>query len=212
VGRDALWRLALCAGPLEEEQALSQSEGTTGKGVWLAWATRLQALAQDGLLYDQNPFDHERYEAVQRIAAEMMSAGSDWPVERISGLFDEVQEHADGLWTVPGGWADPGDTPSAAVEREIREESGYRARAVRLLAVYDRATQGHIPAHAFSIYKLFFLCEMTGGEPTTSAETDAVAFYPIDALPPLSLARVTPRQIRRFGQMAIHPELSADFD
>jgi ADP-ribose pyrophosphatase YjhB (NUDIX family) len=238
LGRDALWDIALCSGPLEEEQAVSQNEGAqdaTEKAVWLEWATRLQALAQVGLLYSENPFDHERYEAVQRIAAEMMSAGSSWSVERISGLFDEqagyatpkvdvrgiilregqillVQEHADGLWTVPGGWADPGDTPSTAVEREVREESGYVARAVRLLAVYDRATQGHIPPHAFSIYKLFFLCKVTGGEPATSAETDAVAFYPFDALPPLSLARVTPQQIRRFGRMAAHPELPTDFD
>jgi ADP-ribose pyrophosphatase YjhB (NUDIX family) len=195
----------------------------------------LQSLAQVGLLYAHDPFDRERYAAVGRIAAEMMAAGSDRPVEHIAGLFDEqagyatpkidvrgivfrgddillVQEHSDGLWTVPGGWADPGDTPSAAVEREIWEESGYRARAVRLLAVYDRATQGHVPPHAFSIYKLFFLCELTGGEPTTSIETDAVSFYSVNALPPLSLARVTPQQLQRFSAMATKPEVPADFD
>ncbi|MHB1319500.1 MAG: NUDIX hydrolase [Anaerolineae bacterium] len=202
---------------------------------WLGWATRLQALGQVGLLYARDPFDRERYAAVEHIAAEMMAAGSGWPVERIVALFAEqagyatpkvdvrgivfrgdeillVQEHADGLWTVPGGWADPGDTPSAAVEREIREESGYLARAVRLLAVYDRAAQGHVPPHAFSIYKLFFLCEITGGEPATSIETDAVAFHPVGLLPPLSLARVSPRQIQRFLGMARQPESPADFD
>lgn len=207
----------------------------TGRTDWLRWATRLQALGQVGLLYAQDPFDRERYAAVERIAAEMLAASSDWPVERVAGLFAEqagyatpkvdvrgivfrgdeillVQEHADGLWTVPGGWADPGDTPSAAVEREIWEESGYHARAVRLLAVYDRAAQGHVPPHAFSIYKLFFLCEITGGAPETSIETDAVAFHPVNALPPLSLARVTARQIQRFSLMAGQPDLPADFD
>ena len=117
------------------------------------------------------------------IAAEMMAASYGWPVERIQALYDAqagyatpkidvrgivfrgteillVQEHADGLWTAPGGWADPGDTPSAAVEREIREESGYVARATRLLAVYDRTRQGHTPPHPFAIYKLYFLSSL----------------------------------------------------
>lgn len=202
---------------------------------WLTCATRLQALAQDGLLYAQNPFDHERYMAIQQIAAEMMAAVSDLPVERIVGLFGEqagyatpkvdvrgavfrddqvllVQERSDGLWTLPGGWADPGDTPSVAVEREIREESGYEARAVRLLAVYDRATQGHQPPHPFSIYKLFFLCELTGGEAAPSIETTGVGFWPVDRLPPLSVARVTARQIARLHELTVRPELPADFD
>jgi len=202
---------------------------------WLAYATRLQALAQDGLMYAQNPFDHERYASIQQIAAEIMAAVSDSPIDRIAGLFSEqagyatpkvdvrgvvfrddevllVQERSDEGWTLPGGWADPGDTPAAAVEREIREESGYTARAVRLLAVYDRATQGHQPPHPFSIYKLFFLCELTGGEPTSSSETAAVQFWPVDGLPPLSVARVTDRQIRHLHGLAARPDLPADFD
>ena len=43
-------------------------------------------------------------------------------------LVRELQDG--GRWTLPGGWADPGDTPSQAVLREIREESGYEARAL----------------------------------------------------------------------------------
>jgi ADP-ribose pyrophosphatase YjhB (NUDIX family) len=202
---------------------------------WLEWAMRLQALAQDGLLFAQNPFDVERYGAVRQIAAKMMAAGSGWPTERVAGIFDGetgyatpkvdvrgvvlqegrmllVRERTDGRWTLPGGWADPGDTPSAAVEREIREESGYLARAVKLLAVYDRARQGHQPPHPFAIYKLFFLCELTGGQAQESDETDGVGFFGRDALPELSLARVTPRQLVRLFEHARHPEWPADFD
>jgi len=202
---------------------------------WLTFATRLQALSQDGLLYAQNPFDRERYAAIGEIAAEMMAAASDAPLDQVTGLFSEqagyatpkvdvrgvvfrgddvllVQELSDGLWTLPGGWADPGDTPAAAVEREIREESGYEARAVRLLAVYDRATQGHQPPHPFSIYKLFFLCELTGGEPASSIETSGVRFWPVDGLPPLSVARVMAPQIARLHHLASRPNLPADFD
>ena len=49
-----------------------------------------------------------------------------------------VQERSDGMWTLPGGWADVGDSPADAVVREIREESGYETRATKLLALLDR--------------------------------------------------------------------------
>lgn len=209
--------------------------GTDRMPQWLDWAMRLQALAQDGLLFARNPFDAARYRALRDIAAEMLAAGSGWPVERIAGLLDKetgyatpkvdvrgavfregrillVRERVDGRWTLPGGWADPGDAPSEAVEREIREESGYEARAVKLLAVYDRARQGHEPPHPFAIYKLFFQCELTGGEAAPSDETDGVGFFAEDGLPPLSLGRVTPRQIARLFEHLRHPEWPADFD
>jgi len=46
-----------------------------------------------------------------------------------------------------GGWAEVGESPSEAVEREVFEESGYRVRAVRLLARFcDRGKRQHPPA------------------------------------------------------------------
>ena len=36
-----------------------------------------------------------------------------------------VREREDGGWTMPGGWADVGESPSAMVVREMKEESGY---------------------------------------------------------------------------------------
>jgi ADP-ribose pyrophosphatase YjhB (NUDIX family) len=58
-------------------------------------------------------------------------------------LASAVQERSDGLWTLPGGWADVNDSPSEAVEREIVEESGFRVKAERMIAVFDRAKQGN---------------------------------------------------------------------
>jgi ADP-ribose pyrophosphatase YjhB (NUDIX family) len=97
------------------------------------------------------------------------------------------------------------------VEREVFEESGYRTRAIKLLAVYDRNKHDH-PPHPFHIYKLFFLCELTGGDPSPSAETDGVAFFPEDALPELSVGRVTPAQIHRLFEHYRHPDWPTDFD
>jgi ADP-ribose pyrophosphatase YjhB (NUDIX family) len=201
---------------------------------WLRWAQNLQAIAQTGLTYTENPFEVERYEAVREIAAEMIAAHSDHDVDLIRGLFadqsgyatpkvdvrgvvfrDEaillVKERRDGLWTLPGGWADINDSPAEATEREVYEESGYRARAVKLLACYDRNKHGH-PPYGFHIYKLFFECELLGGAPTESIETAGVGFFREDDIPPLSLPRVTPAQIAHFFEHHRHPRWPTDFD
>ena len=198
-------------------------------------ARKLQALAQTGLTYAINDYDRERYQEVSAIAAEMMAMQSGTPVETFqhlfaaqegyatpkvdvrAGVFREgkillVRETADGLWTLPGGWADVNDLPSAAVERETLEESGFIVKATKLAAVCDRATHPHVPPMPFHIYKLFFLCELRGGNPRTSKETLAVDFFAPDNLPPLSTTRVLARQILRLFEHAKDPSLPADFD
>jgi len=201
---------------------------------WLDWATRLQAIAQTGLTFAHDPYDVERYEALREIAAEMLSAGSDAELSYIRGLFAEqagyatpkvdvrgavfrdhmillVKERSDGCWTLPGGWADVGDSPSDAVTREIAEESGYLTRAVKLLALYDRNKHGH-PPHPFHVYKLFFLCELIGGAAAASDETEEVGFFTEDGLPELSLTRLMPSQVARLFAHYRHPEWPTDFD
>ena len=122
-----------------------------------------------------------------------------------------VKERVDGCWTLPGGWADVGESPSEVVVKEVYEESGYQARAIKLLAVYDRNKQGHPPL-PFYVYKLFFHCELIGGSPSSSIETEEVGFFPESALPELSLGRVTPMQITRLFQHYRQPDLPTDFD
>jgi ADP-ribose pyrophosphatase YjhB (NUDIX family) len=202
---------------------------------WLAWSRELQAIAQNGLLFSENAYDRERYAAIRAIAAGMMAAGSDQPIEAVSGIFAAqagyatpkvdvrgvifregqillVREAQDGLWTLPGGWADPNESPSESVTREISEEAGFDTRAVKLLSVFDRAKHPHAPLHAFHVYKLFIRCEILGGEPRPSLETLEVAFFPEDRIPELSVARVTPGQIARCFEHFRNPEWPADFD
>jgi ADP-ribose pyrophosphatase YjhB (NUDIX family) len=202
---------------------------------WLQWSRKLQAIAQNGLLFSENVYDRQRYEAIRDIAAQMMAAGSAEPLEVIAGLFSAqagyatpkvdvrgvvfregqillVREAHDGLWALPGGWVDPNESPSEAVTREIFEEAGFTTRALKLLAVFDRAKHAHVPPYAFSIYKLFIHCQIESGQPRPSIETLEVAFFPEDRLPALSIARITPAQIARCFQHLRHPEWPADFD
>jgi ADP-ribose pyrophosphatase YjhB (NUDIX family) len=200
----------------------------------LEWARKVQAIAQNGLAFTRDPFDRERYTQLTELVAQLLSTELGMPQEAVRALWAQeqgyatpkvdvrggvflgervllVRERTDGRWTLPGGWVDVNDAPSAAAAREIYEESGYRARPVKLAALIDKNRHPHPPG-VHHIYKLFFLCELTGGAPAVSAETDAVEFFPVPALPPLSTGRVLGSQIERLHQHSIDPSLPTDFD
>ncbi len=130
----------------------------------------------------------------------------------VDGRVLLVREISDGKWTLPGGWADVNQSAAECVVREIAEESGFAARTLKLAAVHDYQRSNHPARHIDSIYKMFFICEITGGAARASDETSEVAFFARDALPPLSLGRTTAAQIDRMFQHAEDPQLPTDFD
>jgi ADP-ribose pyrophosphatase YjhB (NUDIX family) len=200
----------------------------------LNFARKVQAIAQNGLTFTQDIYDRERFQQLQELAASLVAAelaiplgqaksfwkgddGYATPKVDVRGaIFDRdkvllVRERSDGGWTMPGGWVDVNDAPSEAVVREVFEESGYRAKAVKLAALVDRMRHPHPPS-VHHIYKLFFLCEITGGTPTTSDETDGVDFFPINALPQLSTGRTLASQVLRMHEHWLNRDLPTDFD
>jgi ADP-ribose pyrophosphatase YjhB (NUDIX family) len=122
-----------------------------------------------------------------------------------------VREMTDGRWALPGGWADVNQTASESVEREIWEESGFTARAVKLCAVWDRRRHGY-PPNPLTIYTMFFLCELTWGMPRPSMETTEIAFFAENELPELSPGRNQAHQIRRMFAHCRQPDLPTEFD
>jgi ADP-ribose pyrophosphatase YjhB (NUDIX family) len=187
-------------------------------------ARRLLALAQTGLHYTTAVFDKERYEEIAAIAHEQLAELASMETAALAELFafetgyanpkldvrcavfNEaghillVREAADGLWSLPGGWADVGASPAENAAREVREESGYTVEIVRLLAAWDMAKHRHPPS-VFHIWKLVFLGEIRQSGATVGTETDAVGFFSPDDLPALSLGRIMPEQIRRLDEL-----------
>jgi ADP-ribose pyrophosphatase YjhB (NUDIX family) len=201
---------------------------------WLGLARELHAIAQTGGHYTQDDFDKQRYARLHGLAVELMALGSGRAVAQIADLFAQdvgyatprigargavfrddrillVRERTDGRWALPGGWCDVNQTARECVEREVWEESGYTARATKLAAVWERGRHGHSP-HPFSIYKMFFLCELTGGAPRPSSETSEVGFFAEDELPELSPGRNQPHQVRRMFAHHRRPDLPTEFD
>ena len=201
---------------------------------WLTIAREVRAIAQTGLTFTADGFDHQRYRRLQELAALLLAQGSAGHESILQLLRQEkgyatpkvdvrgaafvdgrvlmVREISDGKWTLPGGWADVNQSAGECVVREIAEESGFKARALKLAAVYDYQRSGHPAHHIDSIYKMFFICEIVGGAACASDETSEVAFFSRDELPPLSLGRTTAAQIDRMFHHREHLELATDFD
>src|SRR3546814_11382230 len=71
-----------------------------------------------------------------------------------------VREECDGLWTLPGGFADVGLSPARNIEKEMRKEAGLKVSARRLFGVRHKASSSY-PADVRDFYKMFFLCDRT---------------------------------------------------
>lgn len=202
--------------------------------LWLTWAKQIQAIAQTGLTYGKDVYDLERYTELRKLSVEIMESYTQAGTEQITLAFAGekgyatpksdvrgvvfrdnrillVQEKSDGCWSLPGGWAEIGLSPTESIIKEIREEAGFEAQAVRLLAVMDRKFH-HQPPGPYHIYTHFILCQIVGGEAASGVETSGVGFFAEDELPPLSLSRNTPAQISRMFAYLHNPDLPVSID
>jgi len=203
---------------------------------WLTHAKRLQAIASTGLHFSCDPFDRERYEEIGAIANEMLAQIGNVPIERIEGLVSDyargyatpkidvrgaivegdsvllVRERSDGLWTLPGGFADVGLSAARNVAKEIREEAGLAVKVRQLFSVRHKAAAEYSP-DVRDFYKLFFLCARIDGQaPRAGSETIEARFFRRDELPPLSRGRTIESDIDAAFAVSADPRLGTIFD
>jgi ADP-ribose pyrophosphatase YjhB (NUDIX family) len=201
---------------------------------FLEWMREIQALVQTEGHYAQDDFQRARCHRLMDIVAEIVSrnAGIDFPllakafkdqlgyatpkIDVRAAVFSEqklllVRERIDGGWTMPGGWADVGDTPSSAAEREAWEEAGFHVKARKLIGVYDANRVN--PVEYFHAFKIIFLCDILDGEARTSIETSDVKFFGQDEIPPnFSGERTTERHVRDAFLSLRNPDCASVFD
>ena len=203
---------------------------------WLTYAKRLQAIASTGLHFANDPFDRERYAEVASIANGMLAALGDVPLERIKELVPDfargyatprvdvrgavvvndavllVREKSDGLWALPGGFADVGRSAADNLVKEVREEAGLRVSVRRLYGVRHKAGGGY-PPDVRDFYKMFFLCEpLDDASLRAGAETSEARFFGREELPPLSLGRTIPADLATAFAHAADPGRPPFFD
>jgi ADP-ribose pyrophosphatase YjhB (NUDIX family) len=184
---------------------------------WLEWATKIQAVAQAGLTFSENNYDLDRYKQLRALSVEIMNEYTGVSYEKLTDLFagetgyqtpktdirsavfkDDkillVREKVDGAWSLPGGWADVNSSPSESAVRECLEEAGAIVKPKRIIAVQVAAKHNN-PLNPYSIYKIFFECELIETSFKANTETLEAGFFPPDTLPPLSTDRTTEAQI-----------------
>jgi ADP-ribose pyrophosphatase YjhB (NUDIX family) len=210
---------------MQDEHAIPQ---------WLHWAREIHQIGQTGLYFTQNEFDRQRFQRLLEISAEMISNHTDESLDEVKAALSAqpgyitpkvdvrgavfkddqilmVREMLDGLWSLPGGWADVNDAPSDMVEREVLEETGLKVKAKKIIGVYE-ANHDREPINVFHSYKVLFLCEYLQGSLKTSYETPEVRYYALDDLPQLSIFRTQERYIREAYLHLHDPTRPAVFD
>jgi len=195
---------------------------------------KIQSIAYAGLEYCENDFDRERYEDLKKLSQSLLAEITGTPLEKIQDLFAKevgyqtpkvdvravvfkenkilmVKEKIDGRWSVPGGWADIGYSPSEIAIKEAKEEAGADVKPVRLLAIVDKLKHGY-PISPFHIYKIFILCELVNNTLSSGTETSDVNFFSLEQLPVLSETRITIEQIQMLFRLWENPAEQVIFD
>lgn len=171
---------------------------------WLKWAMEIQNLAQGGLAYTNNVYDIERYERLREIAAEMVAEKSNISLEKVKDLFcnekgyqtPKIDTRAaifkdnkiilvhenDGTWALPGGWCDVLESIESNTLKEVREEAGLEAKAIKIIAIQDR-NKHNKPVYAYGICKVFVLCEAIGGAFVENIETTETKYFSLGEIP-----------------------------
>ena len=201
---------------------------------WLKIAREIQQLAQTGAAFAVTDYEKDRYKRLTELTAEIIEHHTDLEKEsvkktlmehpgyatpkidvRAAVIKDEkillVQESTDNCWAMPGGWADVGDIPSEVAIRETKEESGFDVKPIKVIGVYDANRAGG-RLEFFHAFKIIFLCELTGGEATTSHETLDVKFFEFNDLPALSLNRTNEKHLNEIKLHLLNPERKTFFD
>ena len=201
---------------------------------WLNWAVELQAIAQNGLTYTKDVYDKERFERVRAIAAEILAMKTNLSTETVEVLFCNengyqtpkldtraaifqdnkillVKERENGKWSLPGGWVDVNESVYSNTVKEVKEESGFDAFPLRLIAVQDRNKHNH-PPYAYGICKVFVLCKVLGGKFKSNTETVECRFFALNELPELAKEKNTREQIEMCFQAKDNDNWVVQFD
>ena len=143
----------------------------------LAAAARLAALNGDGAAGDLLARYHANHFDVGPMASGEAAVFHD-------GRLLLIRRSDDGLWALPGGITDPGETLARTAQRELWEEAGLVGRVVELLGIFDsRLWQSEKRIH---FYHAVFRVEVDDPQPRLTDESMAAAYFAADELPPLS--------------------------
>lgn len=182
---------------------------------------RMIALTDTGLTFTKDPFDRERYEDLRGLLSEMLNQASDLDADEVAELLKPTSAYATPLmdvrawivedekiclvrgqgendWALPGGFGEVGYSSTENILKEIEEETGFKAKVERLLAVFDT---NRFQLQSKQYAKFVFECKLLDGQFQKNQEIADLQFFAIDQLPALSEKRITKEQIEILWQV-----------
>src|SRR5579859_267143 len=197
----------------------------------------LQECSATGLHYAANIYERERWQRVQKLALELFAIVSARPLAEIEPLLapilsrpgpfpcsdaaviDEdgrillIRRADNGLWAMPGGGLEVGETAAQGAVREVLEETGIACEAVALVGLYDSRFCGTPSLH--QLYQFSFLCRPLLhiepiNPPTYAHETLGMSWFAEHELP----EKIDPGHISRIPEAfrVWHGDQRAYFD
>ena len=188
---------------------------------FVKYLQRMIALTDTGLTFTKDPFDRERYEDLRGLLSEMLNQASDLDSEEVAEVLKPTSAYATPLmdvrawivedekiclvrgqgendWALPGGFGEVGYSPTENILKEIEEETGFKAKVERLLAVFDT---NRFQLQSKQYAKFVFECKLLDGQFQKNQEIADLQFFAIDQLPALSEKRITKEQIEILWQV-----------
>lgn len=105
----------------------------------------------------------------------------------------------EGLWGLPGGVVELGETVREAIVREVKEECGIEVEPIKLLEVYDSIVRDEEGRVKFHYILSEFLCKVVGGSLKPSSDALEARWVPLNELEELPIGRGTLRFIMRIA-------------
>ena len=188
---------------------------------FVKYLQRMIAITDTGLAFTKDPFDRERYEDLRGLLSEMLNQASDLDAEEVAEVLKPTSAYATPLmdvrawivedekiclvrgqgendWALPGGFGEVSYSPTENILKEIEEETGFKAKVERLLAVFDT---NRFQLQSKQYTKFVFGCKLLDGQFQENQEIADLQFFAIDQLPALSEKRITKEQIELIWQV-----------
>ncbi|MBS7620109.1 NUDIX hydrolase [Candidatus Bathyarchaeota archaeon] len=112
-------------------------------------------------------------------------------------LVKREHEPSKGVWGLPGGVVELGETIEEAVCREVKEETGIEIQPIKLLKVLDSITRDESGKIRFHYVLFEFLCKFLGGELKACTDAQEAMWVSLDNLDSISIMPWTRRFIDR---------------